>query len=163
MLIYVLGVIAGSLAHSITDVNVALAGASGGGYALIGAHIASVIVNWKEMNYQCTEWYWLRILYSTPVRLTVLLILSFNETGMAIYRRYFEEEVTEVGISSHIGGMLAGLLLGIPILKNVNVLTWEKTLGYVTLAIYLSFVGFAMIFNGVYKGYPETDWSECCP
>jgi rhomboid-related protein 1/2/3 len=58
---------------------------------------------------------------------------------------------------------ILGLLLGIPILKNVNVLTWEKTLGYVTLAIYLSFVGFAMIFNGVYKGYPETDWSECCP
>jgi rhomboid-related protein 1/2/3 len=56
--------------------------------------------------------------------------------------------------------LILGLLLGIPILKNVNVLTWEKTLGYVTLAIYLSFVGFAMIFNGVYKGYPETDWSE---
>jgi hypothetical protein len=29
---------------------------------------------------------------------------------MAIYRRYFEEEVTEVGISSHIGGMLAGMV-----------------------------------------------------
>lgn len=36
--------ISGSLAHSVTDVDVALAGASGGCYALIGAHIASVIV-----------------------------------------------------------------------------------------------------------------------
>ncbi|XP_071154383.1 rhomboid-related protein 1-like isoform X1 [Mytilus edulis] len=163
LLIYVLGVIAGSLAHSVTDVDVALAGASGGCYALIGAHIASVIVNWKEMNYQCTEGSLLRFLCSAPIRLTVLLVLSVGDTGLAIYRRYFEEEVTKVGISAHIGGMIAGLLLGIPILKNVNILTWEKTLGYVTLSIYLCFVGFSMIFNGVYEGYPETDWSKCCP
>ncbi|OPL20974.1 hypothetical protein AM593_06741, partial [Mytilus galloprovincialis] len=139
-----------SLAHSVTDVDVALAGASGGCYALIGAHIASVIVNWKEMNYQCTEG-------------SLLRNSAVGDTGLAIYRRYFEEEVTKVGISAHIGGMIAGLLLGIPILKNVNILTWEKTLGYVTLSIYLCFVGFSMIFNGVYEGYPETDWSKCCP
>jgi membrane associated rhomboid family serine protease len=36
--------LAGSLAHSLTDHNVALAGASGGCYALIGAHLASVVV-----------------------------------------------------------------------------------------------------------------------
>lgn len=163
MLIYVLGVLAGSLAHSVTDVNVALAGASGGCYALIGAHIASVIVNWKEMNYQCTEGSLVRFMCSAPVRLTILLVLSFGDTGIAIYRRYFETVTTKVGISAHIGGMVAGLLLGIPVLKNVNVLTWEKTLGYVTLSIYLCFVAFAMIFNGVYKGYPDTDWSSCCP
>lgn len=33
----------GSLAHSVTDHSVSLCGASGGCYALIGAHIASVI------------------------------------------------------------------------------------------------------------------------
>lgn len=41
---YLIIFLLGSLAHSVTDVNVALAGASGGCYALIGAHIASVIV-----------------------------------------------------------------------------------------------------------------------
>ena len=34
----------GSLAHSCTDHHVALAGASGGCYALIGAHLASIVV-----------------------------------------------------------------------------------------------------------------------
>ena len=38
----------GSLAHSVTDHSVSLCGASGGCYALIGAHIASIItVSWS--------------------------------------------------------------------------------------------------------------------
>ncbi|KAH8854196.1 Rhomboid-related protein 2 [Schistosoma japonicum] len=43
-LVYLLGVIAGSLAHSVSDPFVLLAGASGGCYALIGAHLATVIM-----------------------------------------------------------------------------------------------------------------------
>lgn len=35
--------VTGSLAHSLTDHSVDLAGASGGGYALIGAHLAAVV------------------------------------------------------------------------------------------------------------------------
>jgi hypothetical protein len=39
----------GSLAHSVTDHAVSLCGASGGCYALIGAHIASIItVSYKH-------------------------------------------------------------------------------------------------------------------
>ena len=53
----------------------------------------------------------------------------------------------------------AGLLLGIPILLNVRRHAWETTLGWVTLAIYLAFVAFCCIFNAVYNGYPETDFS----
>lgn len=44
MIVYFCGVIGGSLAHSVTDYNVSLVGASGGCYAIIGAHVASVIV-----------------------------------------------------------------------------------------------------------------------
>ena len=38
------GYLAGSLGHSVTDHSIKLVGASGGCYALIGAHLASVIV-----------------------------------------------------------------------------------------------------------------------
>lgn len=44
LIIYFAGVLAGSLATSIVDPSVMLAGASGGVYALITAHIASVII-----------------------------------------------------------------------------------------------------------------------
>lgn len=41
---YLAGVAAGSLATSLTDPKVYLAGASGGVYALIAAHIATIIM-----------------------------------------------------------------------------------------------------------------------
>lgn len=44
VLIYFSGVLAGSLATSIVDPTVYLAGASGGVYALITAHVATIII-----------------------------------------------------------------------------------------------------------------------
>ena len=46
-LVYVFGVVAGSLGTSAVDPNVFLAGASGGVYALIAAHLATLILNWQ--------------------------------------------------------------------------------------------------------------------
>ena len=43
-IVYLLGVIAGSLGTSVTDPNVFLAGASGGVYALIAAHLATIVI-----------------------------------------------------------------------------------------------------------------------
>lgn len=44
VLVYLAGVAAGSLATSLTDPKVYLAGASGGVYALVAAHIATIIM-----------------------------------------------------------------------------------------------------------------------
>lgn len=44
ILIYLSGVLAGSLATSVADPSVHLAGASGGVYALITAHVATLII-----------------------------------------------------------------------------------------------------------------------
>lgn len=55
LLVYLAGVIAGSLATSLSDPYVYLAGASGGVYALITAHIATIIMvsfENKIVNYQ---------------------------------------------------------------------------------------------------------------
>lgn len=50
-LVYLSGVLAGSMGTSIANPRIYLAGASGGVYALITAHIATIILNWKEMEY----------------------------------------------------------------------------------------------------------------
>lgn len=44
LIVYLAGVIAGSLATSLSDPTVFLAGASGGVYALITAHVATIIM-----------------------------------------------------------------------------------------------------------------------
>ncbi len=47
MLVYVSGVLAGSLWTSVLRPNVFLSGASGGVYALITAHLGTVIMNFR--------------------------------------------------------------------------------------------------------------------
>ena len=47
-IVYILGVLSGSLFVSVFDQKIFLAGASGGCYALIAAHLATLILNWKE-------------------------------------------------------------------------------------------------------------------
>ena len=42
------GVLAGSLGTSLTDPDTYLAGASGGVYALIAAHLATMLLNFRE-------------------------------------------------------------------------------------------------------------------
>lgn len=51
LLIYLSGVLMGSLAVALTDPGTYLAGASGGVYALITAHLANVVSNWSEMEF----------------------------------------------------------------------------------------------------------------
>ena len=53
--IYSAGVISGSLLTSITDSNIYLAGASGGVYALLLAHLPTIILNFREMK-TFAEW-----------------------------------------------------------------------------------------------------------
>ena len=48
--IYVAGGLSGSLLTSITDPEQFLAGASGGVYALMLAHLPTLIMNWREMK-----------------------------------------------------------------------------------------------------------------
>lgn len=54
--IYFCGVISGSLLTSITDPEEFLAGASGGVYALMLAHLPTLIMNWREMK-TFFEWF----------------------------------------------------------------------------------------------------------
>ena len=38
----------------------------------------------------------------------LFFFLAIGDTSVAVYRRFFEEGATKIGISAHIGGMLAG-------------------------------------------------------
>jgi rhomboid-related protein 1/2/3 len=78
-LIYLAGVLAGSLSVAITDPGVYLAGASGGVYALITAHLVNVIFNWSEMMFPAS-------------RLITFLAFAGLDIGMAVYYRYVGEE-----------------------------------------------------------------------
>lgn len=49
--VYLAGVAAGSLGTSVCDPTVCLAGASGGVYALLAAHLSNVLLNYHTMQW----------------------------------------------------------------------------------------------------------------
>lgn len=49
-IIYLSGVLAGSLGSSVFDGDAVLIGASGGVYALLAAHLSNVLLNYQEMQ-----------------------------------------------------------------------------------------------------------------
>ncbi|KAK3602371.1 hypothetical protein CHS0354_011204 [Potamilus streckersoni] len=157
MVLYFGGVLAGSLAHSVTDPHVALVGASGGCYAILGGHLASIILNWSEMNHEYKT-NPIRFVTSAPASLLFMLTIIIGDTGLAVYNRFFGPG-TKVGITAHIGGLLAGLMLGVPTLKNLRKRPWEKICGLVMVIGFLFFIVFCVFFNGFYKGYPPTVWT----
>ncbi|CAH1968676.1 unnamed protein product [Acanthoscelides obtectus] len=113
--IYLAGVLAGSLAHSVTDPNVMLGGASGGVYSIMTAHIADVIMNWSVTPY-------------APIQLVAFLIIICADLGVTVYERYFQHIMSNVGVAAHAGGAAAGLLVGINVLRNFRVTTVERYL-----------------------------------
>ncbi|CAH8445481.1 unnamed protein product [Schistosoma haematobium] len=146
-LVYLLGVISGSLASSVTDSFSLMCGASGGCYALIGAHLATVIMNWDIMQEG-----WLNnplnFISSGVVRSILIIVLGGSDTALAIYDRFSNPNgKIRVGFSAHFGGFIAGLLLGVVILRNLKVEKWEKYFVCNCVLIFLLFVVATILFN----------------
>ena len=58
---------------------------------------------------------------------------------------------------------LAGILLGIAVLKNIDVKPWEQILWWISITGYVLCMVAAIVWNVVFPRYPQTDWRACCP
>lgn len=133
-IVYCAGVIAGSLGAAITDSRSFLAGASGGVYALITAHLSNVILNWKEM-----ELAWLR--------LGVFSLITGADLFVALYERYYASGPGRTSYVAHLAGALAGLLIGLFTLRNLRVRKWEQIIQLVALALFVFLAVTAIVYN----------------
>uniref|UniRef100_A0A6A7G437 rhomboid protease n=1 Tax=Hirondellea gigas TaxID=1518452 RepID=A0A6A7G437_9CRUS len=129
-LLYMAGVLAGSLASSITDPTTYLVGASGGVYALVAAHLANVILNWGEMPF---NW----------IRLVSLIVLMGTDIGVFIWGT----EGQNVSYSAHLAGAISGFLVGLMVLRNLRRLKWEIILKWIGFVIYIGLVIAAVVVN----------------
>ncbi|KAJ8711215.1 hypothetical protein PYW07_008457 [Mythimna separata] len=137
-LVYLAGVAAGSLATSLTDPKVYLAGASGGVYALIAAHVATIIMNWSEMEFAI-------------IQLLVFLLLASVDIGTAVYDRYWRNLDQNIGYVAHLAGAVAGLLVGIGVLRNLEKRKWEKRLWWAAVLLYCSLMIGGILANIFWK------------
>lgn len=144
LLVYLAGVLAGSLGTSISDPNVYLAGASGGVYAIITAHLATLILNWKEMKFAI-------------IQLIAFIVLMGTDISVAVYNRYSASTTDRTGYAAHLAGAVAGLLIGLGVLRNLEVRQWEKRLWWVSMIIYVVLMLIAIIWNAAFPEYfPES-------
>ncbi|VDK35040.1 unnamed protein product [Dibothriocephalus latus] len=74
--------------------------------------------------------------------------------GLALYQRYGLQAEVAVSISAHVGGFLAGLLVGIPLLRNLHEKPWERICFWVSLSIMTACLVFAIFWNIFWPGYP---------
>ncbi|XP_075162410.1 rhomboid serine protease stem cell tumor [Haematobia irritans] len=131
--IYFSGVLAGSLGTSIIDPHVYLVGASGGVYALLAAHLANVMINYHQMRYGI-------------LRLASILFFASCDVGFAVYGR-FVDDYPSVSFIAHLTGALAGLTIGVLVLKNFEQKLHEQLLWWIVLGMYTACIIFAIIFN----------------
>jgi len=171
MTVYLGGVVLGSLGASLALPHNYLAGASAGVYALIAAHLATLVLNWKEDGEVFSE----RVKENKAVsqslnpiirwiRLLFVLLFTFLDIGLAVYN-YYSNVDTGTSYMGHIMGAAAGLLLGIVMLENRKVERWETKLKYLCIATYLSFlIGTILwhIIGSQTEYFPPNDFSNNC-
>ncbi|KAK6640671.1 hypothetical protein RUM44_012368 [Polyplax serrata] len=140
LLVYLAGVVAGSLGTSVSDPAIYLAGASGGVYAVMAAHLASIIMNWSEKKFA-----WVQFL--------IFVVLAVTDVGTAVYNRYILDINDQVGYVAHLAGAAAGLLVGINVLRNFKVRKWERRLRWISLFVYVALMLVAIIWNAAFPSY----------
>lgn len=133
-MVYIAGVLFGTLAGSVVQPWTFLIGASGGVYALLVAHLATIILNWNEMGcafFRC-------ILLLAYIGFDVWLVISEEVIG---------GKKSDTSHAGHFGGALAGLLIGVNVLKNFEQRLWEVKLQKVCKIIAIVFVILTGIAN----------------
>ncbi|XP_072466077.1 rhomboid-related protein 2 isoform X2 [Notamacropus eugenii] len=136
-LVYLSGVIAGSLGSSVYDPLQALVGASGGVYALTGGYFMNVLVNFKNM-----------VPLFGLFRLMLLLFIVVFDMGFALYRKFIAPASgPPVSIVVHIAGGLAGMTVGYTVFSCFQKKLLKDRMFWVAITAYFVCVSFAVLFN----------------
>lgn len=145
--LYLAGVLAGSLGTSVFDSEVYLVGASGGVYALLAAHLANVLINYNVMQFPI-------------LRLLAVAFIATTDMFFALYD-YLTGVMVGLPVSyiAHLTGALAGVSLGLAILRSIKKESFENILRWLSLGIYTAFMLFAVIFN-ILHPYPYIGFGQ---
>lgn len=118
------------------------------------AHIAVVIINWNEMKH-------------ASIQMCAFLFYFVLDMTMQGYN-YFYDPYNRVGFISHLCGKLsktkhsevnmnylslgaiAGLLVGIGVLRNLKERDWQRKLWWIAITIYTLLMSFGISYNLIF-------------
>ncbi|XP_030625403.1 rhomboid-related protein 1 isoform X3 [Chanos chanos] len=138
-LLYMTGVVAGSLTVSITDMRAPVVGGSGGVYALCSAHLANVVMNWAGM----------RCPYKL-LRMILALVCMSSEVGRAVWLRFsppLPSSGPQPSFMAHLSGAIVGISMGLLILRSYEESLHKQCSWWVLVFSFITFLLFAIFWN----------------
>lgn len=120
------GVFGGASANFVANVHQPIVGMSGGDYALLGMTLADLLVNWRFKKFR---------------KPTLLIVFAVMAVDVALYAAQ-GEELDGVSQSTHLGGCVAGVLIGLCIGVSYSGTRWHRVLqvtGFVIGAVLVAF------------------------
>ncbi|TSL82520.1 Rhomboid-related protein 1 [Bagarius yarrelli] len=138
-LLYMAGVVAGSLTVSITDMRAPVVGGSGGVYALCSAHLANVVMNWAGMK--CPY---------KLLRMILALVCMSSEVGRAVWLRFsppLPSSGPQPSFMAHLSGAIVGISMGLLILRSYEESLHKQCSWWVLIFSFITFLLFAIFWN----------------
>lgn len=86
-------------------------------------------------------------------RLLFIVILVGVDVGTAIYYRYIADVDTKVGYAAHFAGAMAGLLVGVNVLRNLQVEKWEKVVRWVCFVAFVALMAAMVAANFLWPAH----------
>eukprot|EP00927_Polykrikos_kofoidii_P074456 TRINITY_DN70452_c0_g1_i1.p1 TRINITY_DN70452_c0_g1~~TRINITY_DN70452_c0_g1_i1.p1 ORF type:complete len:503 (+),score=49.37 TRINITY_DN70452_c0_g1_i1:73-1509(+) len=120
-LMFNVGVFGGACCCLVSSTHTIVVGMSGGCYALLGMHLADLVINWKQTRFRwptlglLVMCFWIDLLVSLDV-------LSTSSSATSSH-------------SAHFGGYVAGTCVGIVFGTNLKVTRWERILQGVIVVV----------------------------
>ena len=129
-LVYLVGVLAASLTYSLAKPCGVLVGCSGGVYALTTAHLATILLNWREDSLVLRQR--LRNKQATAPTFGVIIrlcrIVMVSGLLMVDVIDSLILSASQTSYTAHLTGSAVGLLVGLVVLRNRRVEHWETWL-----------------------------------
>lgn len=90
-----------------------------------------------------------------------ILLLTVHDIGFAVYVRFYDPD-NRTGFMGHLCGAIAGLTVGLFLLDNRNVKSWEPYVQILALILYILGIGFSILWNVMGNEwspgfFPDTD------
>lgn len=130
ILMYNIGVFGGACFATVSTAHSSVVGMSAGCYALMGMHLADLVINWNQKRFR----------WPTLIFIAVMATLEITMYTAAV-------DGNNKSHSAHLGGYIAGTLIGIVHGRNYVVHNWERRLIYVSVLVGALIVLFCMCWS----------------
>lgn len=87
------------------------------------------------------------------IQLMVFVLVAGTDIGTAIYNRYVLDINENIGYAAHFAGAVAGLLVGINILRNLSITRNERIIWWISIIVYTILMGTCIILNIAWPSY----------